>query len=173
MSRVTLIIWLCMAWLIAVLGGFSMHYSFEADLAALGILSGLMTLGALIASVLPLSRGFELWDRSVPAPSSTPASTSQKSAPPRIPLVKTVVHEAGTPAAAVQRCARCSVVLIDPTRDRTLSGTPARPVPAGTWIEEREDVFYPGPTPRKLGPGESLCAPRAEKPLPWQLAGGE
>ncbi|MGI8407226.1 MAG: hypothetical protein ACR2L3_01775 [Actinomycetota bacterium] len=167
MSRVVLIIWLCMAWLIAVLGGFSMHYSFEADLSALGVLSGLMTVGALAASLVPLSRGFELWDRS-----GTASSAPSKDAPPRIPIVKTIVHEAGTPAAAVQRCARCSVVLIDPTRDRTIGGTPARPVPAGTWIEEREDIFYPGPAPRKLGPGESLCAQRAQK-LPWQLAGGE
>lgn len=171
MSRLVAIIWLSMAWLIAVLAGFTLRYSFEAGLGTLGVLSALMAVGVLLGSIAPLTGSFELWDRPERQPSTSPPRAAVLTS--EVPSLRTLVHEAGTPAGEVQRCARCAVVLIDPARDRTVDGGPARSVPAGTWIEERGDVFYPAASPRALKAGESLCTPRSERPFAWQSAGGD
>lgn len=130
MGRLIRVLWLCVAWLIAILSGASFFYGIENGLRELSFLSAGLALAALAASVVPLSRGFDssfgLEPRREPTLSSPVASTSGSAAltslDRRTEWARTeadtppVLHQTGPPVGEAQRCIHCGKVLADPSR---------------------------------------------------------
>lgn len=128
MGRLIRVVWLCIAWLIAILSGASFFYGIENGLRELAFLSAGLALAALAASLVPLSRSFDSSfgvepQRRTPA-SPTPPSQSGSAPPPAIFPTRAatvtseapaILHQAGSPIGEIQRCIHCGKVLADPS----------------------------------------------------------
>lgn len=155
MGRLIRVLWLCIAWLIAILSGASFFYGIENGLRELSFLSAGLALAAFAASLVPLSSGFDS-SFGVEGPrratANPPPPVASGPGPPRAtfptqgalhkPDAVPILHQAGSPIGAAQQCIHCDKVLAD-------ASLGARPWASSVWVVEVDGKM------RSIGPPEA------------------